>query len=154
VIGAPADNRLLDLIRGQFLCGSPPRESGKLLIRGKTEGDELLGGKIGDQRVIGGGQKCGKAEALFKANDPVLDMKGVNSALFGDEDEQDREEDPPESDMGEVAVAEVVEDEGENQIEEQERHDDEVVEGIQLRVFLVALLLGHAGPFKTVAAEQ
>ena len=49
-------------------------EGGKFSVGGEAQGDELLDGELIDVGTICGWQECSEAEALFHADDAVLNL--------------------------------------------------------------------------------
>jgi hypothetical protein len=140
VVGAPGSDALLDGFGIEVFGQGTVDEGRKLDVGGEAEGDELAGGEFGG---VGGGDEVGDAEMLFKADDAVLAGERVGAQSHGDEEEDECGEDP-----GEVEVVHLGPEvdggpDGGEEIDEQKRGEDEVVEGIPGGVALGGLIGGH-----------
>jgi hypothetical protein len=147
VVGSPVGDGLFDSPGLEILGEGSVDESGEFGVGGEAEGYELFDLKFIDMSDFGGGNEGGYAEALFEADDAVLELEIVDAALEGEDEEGQGDDDPPEMEV-EVCCAVVdggVDDDGE--VERENREDEEVHGWIGAAVVLVGLGGGHGDPF-------
>ena len=92
-------------------------EAGEFAVGGEAECDELRDLKLVDVRLIGCGEDGGEAEALFEADYAILDFEGVETDFGGEEDQDQRHEDEPGTDVGMSGVVVVAEVAGDEEVE-------------------------------------
>jgi hypothetical protein len=145
VVAAPVDDGFLDglwlHIFGEGLVG----ECGELVVGCEAKGDELAGGELIDVRAVGFGEQRVEAETLFEADDTVLGFEGGFASYASHQEEDDRHDDVPEVS---VLVARPVVNgdvDGEDEIENEQRNDDEVKGRVVARVGSKVLRSGHWG---------
>ena len=80
VVTAPVDDTLLDGFGLEVLGEGLADERGELVVGGEAEGDELFDGELIDVGSFLGWEKGVEAEALFEADDAVLDDHGAVAA--------------------------------------------------------------------------
>jgi len=120
-------------------------EFGKLVVGGEAKGDELGDGELVDVGAVGGGEQGVEAETLFEADDAVLSFEGVAAGVAGYQEEDDSHDDAPEMS---VLVARPVVDgdvDGEDEVEDKQRNDDEVKGRVEACVVFKILRSGHWG---------
>jgi hypothetical protein len=148
IVGAPVGDMLFDGFGFEALGEGFVDEGGKLVVGGEAEGDELLRGEFLDVTELGDGKNGGEAEALFEADDAVLQLQVVHSALGREAQERCGDDDPPEE---QVTVPWPVVDggvDGEDEVEHQNWEHEEVHEGIEAVVVLEVLRSGHLRSFR------
>ena len=96
VVAAPVDDARFDGLWLQVLGEGFAEESGKLVIGGEAEGNELFHGEIVDVSAFFGGQECVEAKALFEADDAVLGPDSRAARDASNHEEDDGHDDPPE----------------------------------------------------------
>ena len=105
-------------------------------------------GAVSGAGEVFGGEQGGHAEMLFEADDAVLGFEGACATLACENEESQRQDDPPDE---EVVVCRPVADsgdDGEDEVEQQDGQDEEVEGRVPASVGFVTLCLGHlAGPF-------
>jgi hypothetical protein len=143
VVAAPVDDGFLDglwlHVFGEGLVG----ECGEFVVGGEAKGDELSGGELVDVRAVGFGEQCVEAEALFEADDAVLGFHGGLAGVAGHEEKDDSHDDVPE--MSVLVAGPVVDGDvdGEDEIENEQRNDDEVKGRMVASVVFKTLRSGH-----------
>jgi hypothetical protein len=146
VVGAPGGDALLDGFGLEVLGEGFVDQGGELGVGGETESDELLDGELVDVGAVGGGEERGETEALFEADDAVLDFHGAPASDACHDEEDDGHDDPPEMEM---PVDRPVVDgrvDGEDEVEQKQGHDDEVKGWVEAGVVLEVLRGGHWNP--------
>jgi hypothetical protein len=145
VVAAPVNDGLLDSLGLHVFGQGAMGEFGKLVVGGEAKGDKLSGGELVDMGAVGFGEQRVEAEALFEADDAVLGFEGGAAAVLGHQEEDDRHDDVPEMSVlvGRPSVDGDVD--GEDEIEDQERNDDEVKGRMEARVVFKILRIGHWG---------
>lgn len=145
VVGAPVDDGFLDglwlHVFGEGLVG----ECGEFVVGGEAKGDELTGGELVDVCAVGFGEQRVETEALFEADDAVLRFQGIAAGVAGYQDEDDCHDDVPKMRVligGPVVDGDV---DGEDEIEDEQRHDDEVKGRMEACVVLKILRSWHWG---------
>jgi hypothetical protein len=143
VIGTPVDDGFLDGLGIHVLGEGAVGEVGELGVGGEAEGDELGDGELVDVGAVGGGEECLEAETLFEADDAVLGFERVVAGETSYQEKDDGHDDPPEIGVlvGGPAVDGDVD--GEDEIEDQQRDDDEVKGRMEARVVFEVLWGGH-----------
>jgi hypothetical protein len=154
IVRAPVDDALFDGLGSEFLAGGLESKCRKFFVRGEAEGDQLGGSQSSDDGVIGAGQDRDEAELLFEPDDSILGFDGVRACFEGEQDEGEGHDDPPDVQvrMGGPIVNGFVD--GEAKVEQQERHQNEVIGGIEACVILVGLRCGHSASFRVVHLEE
>lgn len=143
VVGAPVGDGLFDGFRLEPLGEGAVGERGELFVGGEAEGDGLLEGEIFEVGEGVGGQESVESEALFDADDAVLQLEVVAAAFYGEDGEGERDDDGPGAEPG-VVVAEVEgEPEGDSQVGEEDGDDEEVHGRIDAAVIGVVLRSCH-----------
>lgn len=138
-------------------------EGGKLVVGGEAQGDELGRGELVDVLAICGGDEGGEAEALFEADDAVLNRECAFPADTGHHEEDDGQDNPP--DVGVLVGGPVVDGEvdGEDDVEQEQRKNDEVkrrkIAGMILEVLrrwheLSFLVFGSRGQHNTLGGKR
>jgi hypothetical protein len=149
VVGAPGYDGLLDLFGVEVFGDGAGGKCGDFGVGGEAQGDELIEGELVDDAELTFGQQVGEAELFFEADDAVLVLEGVATRLAGKDKEKDRHGYPPEMVMviGRPGVpgADGRVD-GEREVEEQHRDEEEVEEWVEARVVFEVLRLGHRAP--------
>jgi hypothetical protein len=147
VVGTPGDDALFDGFGFEVLGEGFVGEDREFGVGGEAQGDELLEGELVDVGAVGGGEQGGEAEALFEADGAVLDLEGGVAGATGHEKEDDGHDDVPEVRVlpaGPVVDGDV---DGEDEVEQEERDDDEVEGGVEAHVVLEGLRCGHEASF-------
>ena len=99
-----------------------------------------------------GRAEMGDAEAFFEADDAVLQLEVVDAALDGENEQRERDDDGPVSEVG-ILVAEVDGDvDGDAEIDHENWEDEEVHGWIEARVVLIGLWSSHKFPFEGAAS--
>jgi hypothetical protein len=144
VVGAPGGDGFFDLFGGELFVDCAGGEGWEFGVGGKAEGNELLEGDLVDEIELVVGEEVGEAELLFEADDAVLRTEGGAAGDAGHGHEDDGHDDPPEMGMGEEGPGVDGRVDGEDEVEEQERKDEEVKEGVPARVVFEGLRLSHS----------
>jgi hypothetical protein len=147
VVGAPVDDVLFDGFGFEALGDGFVDEGGKLGVGGETESDDLLDVELLDVGVVVGWKERGEAKGLFEADDAVLDFEVVDAGLHGENDESGRDGDPPEMKVAVMMPVMNGDRDGDEEIDEKDRKDEEVHRGIETAVVFVALGCGHGWSF-------
>ena len=124
-------------------------EGGELVVGGEAESDELFDGELVDVGALFGGKERVEAEALFEADDSVLDPESLGSGDTGHDEEDDGHCDPPEEEsavFGPVVDGDV---DGEDEVEKKHGQNKEMKGGIEACVVLEILRSGHGSPLES-----
>lgn len=143
MVGPPVDDALLDGFGFEVLGEGAMHQGGEFGVGGEAEGDELAGGELVDVGKLVGRDQGGYAEPFFEADDPVLRSDCILAAEKSQKDERQRHDDPPKI---KVAMCWPVMDGGvnrEHEIEDKERHQDEMEGRIAANMIAGALRFGH-----------
>jgi hypothetical protein len=143
VVGAPVDDGLLDGFGIHVFGEGAVGEVGKLGVGGEAESDELGDGELVDVSVVGGGEQSAEAEALFETDDAVLGFEGVAAGTTGHQEEDDGHDDPPEIGVLVSGPAVNGDVDGEDEVEQEQRKDDEVKRWMEAHVVFKVLRIGH-----------
>jgi hypothetical protein len=145
VVAAPVDDGLFDGLWLHVFGEGPVGEFGEFVVGGEAKGDELSGGELVDVRAVGFGEQRVKAETLFEADDAVLGFHGGLAGVASHEEKDDSHDDVPE--MSVLVARPVVNGDvdGEDEIEQEQRDDDEVKGRMEARVVFKILRSGHWG---------
>jgi len=153
VVASPVDDALLDGLGLEVLGKGLVGEGGEFLVGGEAESDELIDGELLDVGAIFSGKQCVQAQALFEADDTILDAQGAVSCAAGHDEEDDGHCDPPEMEspvLGPVMNGDV---DGEDEVEQKHWQDEEVKGWIEARVVLEVLRSWHWNPLEVGCAE-
>jgi len=138
---------LFDFFAAEPLFQRQFDEGGDFRVRGEAESDELVFGELGDAAFELFREEHGEAQALFEADDAVLDLERVEALLEQNDDERNGNHDEPDGDEQVVgAWGEDAADEdrnSENEGGEEETAGDGVVGGVEAAVVLEALRFTH-----------
>ena len=96
VVAAPVDDARFDGLWLQVLGEGFAEESGKLVIGGEAEGDELFGREIVDVCALFGGEERMKTKALFETDDAVLGSEGFGTRDACHHEKDEGHDNPPE----------------------------------------------------------
>jgi len=142
VVGSPGGDALLDGLGGEFLGEGAGDERGEFGVGGEAQGDELPGRELID---VGRRGEGGDAQAFFEADDTILYLQRVGSEFGHDQGDEDGDEKPTEMEVSlkRPGAAEVVD--GEAEVDEDEGHENEVVEGIPRDMARGGLSFRHGG---------
>ena len=146
VVAAPVDDALFDGFWFEVLGEGFADEGWEFGVGCEAEGDELFEGELVDVRAVFGGQECGEAQALFEADDTILNGNSAAASDACHDEEDDGHDDPPEV---EAPVRWPVMDggvDGDDEVEQKQRHNDEMKERIPARVIAEVLWSGHRSP--------
>ncbi len=143
VVGAPAYDGFFDLLGGEVFADGAAGEVGELGVGGEAEGDVLLDGEGVELDEFAGGDEGGEAELFFEADDAVLDLEGVHAREAERQQECHGHEDGPGSAVGVVVAVTPVPDGGGDDVEQEDRHQEEVEGRVPAGVVLVGLGGGH-----------
>jgi hypothetical protein len=143
VIGTPIDDALLDGLRFQVVGESFAEERGELVIRGETEGDELLCRELVDVSAFFDGQERLEAKTLLEADDAVLHDEGAVAGYASHDEQDEGQNDPPE--MGVLVARPVVHGgvDGEDEVEQKQGQNEEMKRRMPAHMIFEALLGGH-----------
>ena len=144
VVGAPSDNSLLDLLAVQVFGDGALGEGGDFGVGGEAEADVLIDGEGVDEAELVFGEKVGEAKLLFETDEAVLVLEGVAAKDSSHDEEHDRHDDPPQVHVGKVGPAVDGRVDGEDQVQQQHRQDEEVKRRVEARVILEGLWLSHS----------
>jgi len=143
IVGTPVGDGLLDGFGLEVLGEGPVDESWELGVGGEAEGDELPGCKFVDVGELIDWEKRCEAEALFKADDAVLQLEVVDATFKGKDQKGQRDEDRPMAEPG-IFVAEVDGDvDSDSDVYDEDREDIEVHGCVEARVIAEVLLCRH-----------
>ena len=143
VVGAPVGDGLFDGLLFEVLGEGLVDEGGEFLVGGEAEADELLDGELVNVREFVCGKEGCEPEALFEADEAVLQLEVVDAAFDGEDEERERADDGPVAEVG-ILVAEVNGDvDRDAEIDHEDREDKEVQGWIEARVVLVGLWGSH-----------
>lgn len=146
VVATPVDDALLDGFGFEVLGEGLADQGGELVVGGKAESDELFDGELVDVGALFGGKERVEAEALFEADDSILDTESLGSGDASQHEEDDGHCDPPEEEsavLGPVVDGDV---DGDDQVEKKHGENKEMKGRIEARVVLVILRSGHGSP--------
>jgi hypothetical protein len=118
VVAAPVDDVLFDGFGFEVLGECFAGKSGKFVVGGEAEGDELFDGELIDVGALFGGQECVQAQTLFEADDAVLGPESLASGDTCHHEEDDGHDNPPEEEyavLGPVVDGDV---DGKDQVEQ------------------------------------
>ena len=103
----------------------------------------MLGGEGVDAVMRDGGAEVCDAVTLFHANDAILDGKGEEADLYGEQKDANGDDDPPEMRAGVVGPVADRDGDGEDNVREKDGLTDEVEDGVIRAVALVRLFSRH-----------
>ena len=144
VVGAPGDDGLLDLFAIEVLGDGALGEGGDFGVGGEAETNELVDGEGVDEAELIFGEEVSKAELLFEADKAVLVLERVAAKEAGHDEEHERHDNPPEVHVGEAGPAVDGFVDGEDEVQQQDRQDEEVKRRVEARVVLERLWLSHS----------
>ena len=131
MVGAPLLDGFLDFFGRKLFVESSGGEGREFVVGGEAEGDQLGFGEFGDAGTESGVEQGGKTEALFEADDVVLDFEGIETNF----ENGDRGGEGGEDEEGGVESGETNEmDDGGKQDDGKCGQDEEVEEGIEALV--------------------
>jgi hypothetical protein len=142
VVRTPGEDALLDRFGVEVFGEGAGDERGQLGVGGEAQGDELLGGEFVG---VGCGCERGDAQAFFKTDDTILYLQRVGSEFDHDKGEEEGDENPSEIEVSLERPTAAGAVDGEAKIDERERHEDEVVEGIPRDMARGRLSFRHGG---------
>jgi hypothetical protein len=148
VVASPVDDAFLDGLGFEVLGEGSVSQGGEFVVGGKAECDELFDRELIDMGTILGWKECVEAQALFEADDTVLDAEGAVSCAAGHDEEDDGHCDPPEMEspvLGPVVDGDV---NREDEVEQKHGQDEEVKGWIEARVVLEVLRSWHWHPLE------
>jgi len=90
-------------------------------------------------RKLGGAEERLETEPLFEADDAVLQLEVVHSAFRGQDQQSDREDDPPDDDVGVRGPVTCGDADSEEDVEDEDGKDEEVDPGIETMVIFEIL---------------
>jgi len=118
----------------------------EFVVGGKAEGDELFDRELIDVGAIFGRKERMEAQALFEADDTVLDAEGAVSCAAGHDEEDDGHRDPPEMESPMLRPVVDGDIDGEDEVEQKHGQDEEVKGWIEAGVVLEVLRSWHWNP--------
>ena len=99
VVASPVDDALFDGFGFEVLGEGFAEEGREFGVGGEAEGDELFDGEFVDVGAVFGGEESGEAQALFEADDSVLNGETAPARDASHDEEDDSHDDPPEVDV-------------------------------------------------------
>lgn len=144
VVGAPVGDGLLDGFGREVLAEGALDEGGEFGVGGEAERDDLRererlcrGGKLWREQTL-------VAEVLFETDDAVLHAGRIGPCDAGEEEERDGHDEKPRVQPDVMRQATNQYDDGDNQIDEKDRSDEEVKHRFEPCVVPVVLRCGHS----------
>ncbi len=143
VVWTPGGDGLFDLFGVEVFGDGAGGESGEFGVGGEAESDELLDGDLVDEAEVFFVEEVGEAELLFEADEAVLIRERVLAGLAEDEQKHDGHHDPPEVGVFEAGPCVDGHVDGEAQVEQEHRREEEVEGGVPAGVVFERLRLSH-----------
>lgn len=154
VVGTPGLDGFFDLPGSEVLVCGAGGEGGEFIVGGEAEGDELGLREGVDEGVLGGGEECCEAEALFQPDEAVLRFKRGSAGDTGEDKEGEGHDDPPEEEGGVAGPLVNGGVDGGDEIKEEKGYEDKVKRGMVAGVAFEALRVGHAKVLSVTGWER
>lgn len=140
MVGAPVDDALFNGLRFEALGERLVHESGDFFVRGEAQCNELTSGELVDVGELVGAEEGLEAKALFEADDAVLKFVVIHSALRGEDEQSERDDDPPDDDVRVLRPVADGEPDGKEEVEDEDGEDEKVDDRVEAMMVLEVLL--------------